>query len=1610
MKHADILVSFVFCAMLPFLCSSALGAPVAGDIDVNDLVNALDIQLVINSALGVSTSDSSDVNYDDSTDAVDVQLVINAALGISIDLDGDGLSDGGEENVLTDVSFWDTDSDGVGDGQEMLDGTDPLDPNDHVPDMKMSFDTEEFTYYAQGQQTELELFHEKVSVSVAPENIEPLKAILETEPLVIQPLDVEELPGDGIILVALIDGATEAQILELVDRLNQMGLVRFASPMFIEQTTRIIITDEYVVKFKDSFSAEEIVAYLNSQRVRILKRDFLWPNCYVLGFLTQNGENTLELARTFFDSDMVEYAHPNFLMQMDPPWVTIAEEDFEGVFPKEGWTVYDADPRDGEYYWGIVSNDEYPSEMDEETEGSFKAWVAAAHDPASPDLRPGENCPESYPVNMDSWLVYGPFDLSQTYWARMSFVCSVFGPHTEPLEWLASSDGQNWHGDSDQWWASTPLDMRPVLNLTRVPERGDVTGSQTVWIALRFRSDETVVDSESKCAHGAYVDDIRVTVSNLDLAPTISTDPFSDRQWSLHNVGQSGGDPGVDINVLDAWDFIEGTPGVTPVEESVVVAVLDEGVDLNHEDLNLVPGYDATYHPSDPGRPDSQGGPNPWDGHGTACAGIVGAIRNDVGVVGVAPGVRIMPVRIAYSPDADSRWRSAETEIADGILWAANNGARVLSNSWGGGPDSDVIHDAIRDARDMGCTIVFASGNHSYFLGSPFGGSAVSYPGRYEEVIAVGALSPCGERKSKESCDGEYWGSDYGPELDIAAPGVLIATTDITGDDGYAAGNYFKSFNGTSSACPHVAGVAALLLTINHTLTPDEVQEIIQNTAVDVWDPGFDEETGWGLINTHEAALNTPVVLVTDLDIVEWSPPGSVLQGQEIQVALRIGNNGQIETGTFHSTAYLSADNIPDGSDYVLADITADIEPLGEHETTLTLTIPNDVAPDSYFLILLLDSTDEVEEWDEENNLACHVINVAQPPNIVLKPSSIDLGPVLVGSGASRNVYVSNEGHSVLTITSISYSGDSEFVLNAPSTPLDIEPWENRVMMVDFYPETEGDFDGIITITSNDPDEPEADVPVHGAGVTELVPDIGASPSGLHFREDETENSFTVRNDGGAVLSWTVTDDLPDWLTVSPMSGETTQGEPATVAVTVDRHGLVPDTYIHNLSITSNGGNSGVLVTMAVSEQSPLQSVSTTLLDFGETTTEGGFSITNDGGGTMSWSITDDVPGWLDVSPMNGETNSGDSSPVAVTVSRDGLDEGTYEHALSISSNGGSDAVLVRMTVVIGPEISVHPTSLYFGLGTTESSVAISNAGNEPMTWSITSDLPAWLTASPMDGETGPGETDHVNVTVSRDGLDPDTYQHPVSITSDGGDSSVSVTMSFSAGWSKTYGGIWWDYAHNAELIEPTEDGGFIVAGNTESFGASVDDYMEDIWVLKLDSTGDVQWETAYGGSSIDNANAIQQTSDGGYIVAGQSYSFRVGDRYCDAWILKLNSVGGIQWEKHYGASQTDSARVILQTDDGYLVGGYTKSFGAGNADAWLLKLDSSGGISWSKTYGGSNYEAVRSIAHTEDGGYVVLADTQSFGAGGRDVWVLKLNGSGAVVTISVRKATTVGF
>jgi len=237
--------------------------------------------------------------------------------------------------------------------------------------------------------------------------------------------------------------------------------------------------------------------------------------------------------------------------------------------------------------------------------------------------------------------------------------------------------------------------------------------------------------------------------------------------------------------------------------------------------------------------------------------------------------------------------------------------------------------------------------------------------------------------------------------------------------------------------------------------------------------------------------------------------------------------------------------------------------------------------------------------------------------------------------------------------------------------------------------------------------------------------------------------------------------------------------------------------------------------------------------------------------------------------------------------------------------------------------------------------------------------------------------------------------------------------------WAKTYGGSGGDFASS---IQQTTDGGYIVAGSTYSFGASYDYF--DFWVLKLDSNGNVTWQKTYGGSGDDVATSIQQTTDGGYIVAGLTDSFGVaGYENDDFWVLKLDSNGNITWQKTYGGSDYDYAYSIQQTTDGgYIVAGSTGSFGADYGDSWVLKLDSNGNVTWQKTYGGSGDDVASSIQQTTDGGYIVAGSTDSFGAGGSDAWVLKLGsngnvtwqktygGSGDDVATSIQQTTDGGY
>jgi len=212
---------------------------------------------------------------------------------------------------------------------------------------------------------------------------------------------------------------------------------------------------------------------------------------------------------------------------------------------------------------------------------------------------------------------------------------------------------------------------------------------------------------------------------------------------------------------------------------------------------------------------------------------------------------RLMPLRVNLSSGQNAN-------RADAINYAASRRAEfdglVMSNSWiMSSGDFTSVQLACENAHALDCVVCFASGNDN---------GDIRYPAKYPETIAVGASSPCDERKSPSSCDGEtHWGSNYGPEQDIVAPGVKIYTTDRAGSSGYSSGDYFDEFNGTSSACPLAAGICALIYSANPALSNEEVREILRETAEDEVGPpgedtpGWDPYMGWGRVNAYEAVL-----------------------------------------------------------------------------------------------------------------------------------------------------------------------------------------------------------------------------------------------------------------------------------------------------------------------------------------------------------------------------------------------------------------------------------------------------------------------------------------------------------------------------------------------------------------------------------------------------------------------------------------------------------------------------------------------------------------------------------------------------------------------------------
>ncbi len=305
--------------------------------------------------------------------------------------------------------------------------------------------------------------------------------------------------------------------------------------------------------------------------------------------------------------------------------------------------------------------------------------------------------------------------------------------------------------------------------------------------------------------------------------------------WNHLNTGNPG-KRGADVAAPAAWTLTRGS-------KDVRVAILDEGVDTRHPALKPAVVMERDFVDQNPhARPDGN------DAHGTACAGIV--LSRSKTYPGLAPLCSLVAARIAKG-DGAGNWVFDDFATADAIDWCWDDAqAAVLNNSWGGGPPVDVMSNAFgralrRGRGGKGCVVVCATGNEN---------TAIGYPAVLPEVLAVGASTPWDERKSPSTADGERWGSNYGPEIDLVAPGVWIACTDINGAQGYSNNAFTTTFNGTSSATPHVAAAAALVLSLAPQLTEKQVRKVLTDSCDRIGSgAGWDKFVGHGRLNIFAA-------------------------------------------------------------------------------------------------------------------------------------------------------------------------------------------------------------------------------------------------------------------------------------------------------------------------------------------------------------------------------------------------------------------------------------------------------------------------------------------------------------------------------------------------------------------------------------------------------------------------------------------------------------------------------------------------------------------------------------------------------------------------------------
>jgi subtilisin family serine protease len=360
----------------------------------------------------------------------------------------------------------------------------------------------------------------------------------------------------------------------------------------------------------------------------------------------------------------------------------------------------------------------------------------------------------------------------------------------------------------------------------------DLVVRRQAFHVVRLRSGQDPFDAMTILSR-----DAKVSFAEPDFALVMTglmLDPFVPDAFDAHVSDQHALQT---TNCQAAWQILEdeGRQG------DVTIAIIDDGIDIRHPDLaekittSDVKDFTTNQHVRG------------HDGHGTACAGLAAAAGPDtgIGVRGAGFGSKLCSARVAWTDHPGDPMQTTHASIAAAIKWAVDTvGARVISLSFGAGIESTEIQSALDLAEANEVVVVAAAGNK--------GVGGVEFPARVETVLAVAAVN-----LDKAPASGPDWGSTPGPEVDIAAPGVGMLTTDRMDGEGYnAEGNYTRTFSRTSAATPIVAGVCALVIAANPSLSAKNVRDIVTTTAqpIDGLGPGeWNDRVGYGLVDAEEA-------------------------------------------------------------------------------------------------------------------------------------------------------------------------------------------------------------------------------------------------------------------------------------------------------------------------------------------------------------------------------------------------------------------------------------------------------------------------------------------------------------------------------------------------------------------------------------------------------------------------------------------------------------------------------------------------------------------------------------------------------------------------------------